>query len=59
MSSAGRNVLCKRHNGALSKLDDIGRRFVRTHLGQIKHRMENSPSDAHALFNGYDIKDGC
>jgi len=55
-SAAGRKVLCRRHNSALSPLDDVGRRFVRALLYQIQHRSENSPHHTHILFNGFDIE---
>jgi hypothetical protein len=55
-SAVGRNVLCRRHNSALSPLDDLGRRFVRALTQQLKHRFENSSQDTHALFNGADVE---
>lgn len=55
-SAAGRKVLCRRHNSALSPLDDVGRRFVRALKDQILHRFQNSPQHTHTLFNGFDIE---
>jgi len=55
-AAAGRNVLCRRHNSALSPLDDIGCRFVRALTRQIQHRFENSSEDTHVLFNGFDVE---
>jgi hypothetical protein len=55
-STAGRKVLCRRHNSALSPLDEVGRRFVLALKQQIKHRLENSPRHTHILFNGFDIE---
>jgi hypothetical protein len=55
-SAAGRNVLCRRHNSALSSLDQVGRRFVRALGNQIRHWAENSPEQDHVLFNGFDVE---
>jgi hypothetical protein len=54
--SAGRKVLCKRHNSSLSDLDEIGRRFVRASKDHLGHHEEKWPDDAHVLFNGYDVE---
>jgi hypothetical protein len=55
VSSAGRKVLCKRHNSALSSLDKIGHRFV----AALKYQHRGTPAPqavTHTLFNGYDIE---
>lgn len=56
ISSAGKKVLCQRHNTALSPLDRLGQRFVSC-LGQVTQ----SPSDPKAqnsevIFSAYDIQ---
>lgn len=56
-SSAGRKVLCKRHNSALTDLDQLGRRFVAACKEQRERaHIQNSPDDSHILFNGYDVE---
>src|SRR5258708_25707835 len=56
ISSAGRNVLCSRHNSALHSLDDVGRRFVRSIRDAIVHKHGDAEADAHVLLNGYDVE---
>jgi len=52
------NILCARHNAALSPLDNVAIRFADT-LNQIdesrRTRSENKPEKYH-LFNGYDLE---
>jgi hypothetical protein len=55
-SSGGRRVLCKRHNSALSALDEIGRRFIRANTECVRHVLENRSEDTHSLLNGYDVE---
>ena len=55
-SAQGRRVLCKRHNSALSHLDEVGRRFVCASRDQLRHRFERRADDTHVLFNGYDVE---
>jgi hypothetical protein len=55
-SAAGRNVLCKRHNSALSPLDQVGRRFVHALGRQIQHKFEDSSEQIDFLFNGFDVE---
>jgi hypothetical protein len=55
-SAAGRKVLCKRHNSALSPLDQVGRRFVHALGRGLQQRFENSSEQIHFLFNGFDVE---
>lgn len=55
-ASAGRKVLCKRHNSALSPLDQSGCRFVRALQRQLQYRFQNCSEDTHVLFNGFDVE---
>lgn len=56
LSSAGRKVLCKRHNSALSPLDEVGRRFVAALRAQQGFARGAAATDIHILFNGYDVE---
>lgn len=56
VASAGANVLCKRHNEALSPLDEVGRRFVAALRAQAQYARSDRTEDTHALFNGFDVE---
>jgi hypothetical protein len=57
VASAGRKVLCRRHNTALGVIDGVGRRFVRSvfHLVDL-HYNQNATHNLNFLFNGYDVE---
>lgn len=55
-TSAGRNVLCKRHNSALSALDQVGHRFVAALRRHAQGSQERSTEHTHSLFNGFDVE---
>jgi hypothetical protein len=56
VGSLTKNVLCDRHNSALSGVDVVGGMFTRAHLGLMEHLHKQQPADYHRLFNGYDIE---
>lgn len=56
LDSATKRVLCKRHNSALSSLDDVGAAFTRAHAELMSHLQDANQGDYHRLFNGYDVE---
>ena len=56
VGTAGRKILCQRHNSSLSPLDTVGRRFVQAVLEHKRRAYENISGDVHVLFNGYDVE---
>lgn len=56
ISTAGKKVLCQRHNTALSPLDILGRRFVSS-LRQVSQSLAEPNAQAlDVIFNAYDIQ---
>lgn len=49
-------VLCERHNSALSKLDQVGGRFVGALTRALERRIEGVATDFHRLFNGANVQ---
>ncbi len=55
-STAGVKVLCKRHNSALSPLDQVGRRFLQSLAQQIHDVRANISQKRGRAIYGFDVE---